>query len=66
MYANLKNVVEDVFAKYGRLNVLLNNAHASKQVAIPHLKVIKWNIMNFTSDADLADILEQLVQISRK
>lgn len=31
-HKNLKNVVEEVVSKYGRLDVLVNNAHASKQV----------------------------------
>lgn len=30
-HANLKNIVEEIVKKYGRLNVLVNNAHASRQ-----------------------------------
>ncbi len=31
---NLPKIIEDVVAKYGKLDILVNNAHASKQVSI--------------------------------
>lgn len=30
-HANLKNIVENVIGKYGKLNILVNNAHVSRQ-----------------------------------
>ena len=41
-HANLKNIVEDVVTKYGHLDVLVNNAHASKQV--PFLETTPENL----------------------
>ncbi|MFJ7744650.1 SDR family NAD(P)-dependent oxidoreductase [Peribacillus sp. NPDC097295] len=41
-HANLKNIVEKVVAKYGRLDVLVNNAQAAKQV--PFLETTPENL----------------------
>ncbi|MGN4127970.1 SDR family NAD(P)-dependent oxidoreductase [Lysinibacillus sphaericus] len=59
---HLPKIIDTVVAKYGKLDVLVNNAHASKQVptfylmqaALPHLKESKGNIINFASGAGLA------------
>ncbi|MFY0517690.1 SDR family NAD(P)-dependent oxidoreductase [Lysinibacillus sp. UGB7] len=69
-HEHLPKIIDTVVAKYGKLDVLVNNAHASKQVtieettqadlfylmqaALPHLKESKGNIINFASGAGLA------------